>query len=132
MDGLMESSIGSLSSSFSASDSSSSSSADFLDDATSSLNKQPLYQMSSIKAELPIKKGKGLSKYYQGKAQSFTSLSDAKSLEDLVKPVRMPYKKKVKSFKSNGGKLEGERSAPTPLHEIKGSNPPVIPKEGTS
>lgn len=55
MDGLMESSIGSLSSSFSASDSSSSSSADFLDDATSSLNKQTLYQMSSVKAELPIK-----------------------------------------------------------------------------
>lgn len=51
----MESSIGSLSSSFSASDSSSSSSADFLDDATSSLNKQTLYQMSSVKAELPIK-----------------------------------------------------------------------------
>ena len=74
---------------------------------------------------------KGLSKYYQGKAQSFTSLSDAKSLEDLVKPVRTLYKKKVKSFKSNGGKLEGERSAPTPLHESKGlvgSKPPVIPK----
>lgn len=38
---------------------------------------------------------RGLSNYYQGKSQSFTSLASVKSLEDLAKKPN-PYKKRVK------------------------------------
>ncbi|XP_027332644.1 uncharacterized protein LOC113847623 [Abrus precatorius] len=75
------------------SSSSSSSAADQL--ATESLN-----DMSCLFQQLPIKRG--LSKYYQGKAQSFTSLAKVRSLEDLVKPEN-PYNKKLKFCRSYGG-----------------------------
>ncbi|XP_010270792.1 PREDICTED: uncharacterized protein LOC104607004 [Nelumbo nucifera] len=104
--------LGSLSSSSDIScNSSSSSVSDFLDDATSSttsssppgssssseqLAEGPLYEMSPLMKELPFKRG--LSKHFQGKSQSFTSLSDVKCLEDLAKPEN-PYKK-MKSCKS--------------------------------
>lgn len=44
---------------------------------------------------------RGLSKYYQGKAESFTSLEKVRSLEDLVKPENR-YNKKLKCCRSNG------------------------------
>lgn len=47
---------------------------------------------------------RGLSKFYQGKSQSFTSLASVRSLEDLVKPEN-PYNKRLKSCKSYGGGL---------------------------
>jgi len=50
---------------------------------------------------------RGLSKYYQGKAESFTSLEKVRSLEDLVKPEN-PYNKKFKSCRSNNGGVMGE------------------------
>lgn len=50
---------------------------------------------------------RGLSKYYQGKAQSFTSLANVSSLEDLAKPEK-PYNKKLKSCRSYGGGIHGE------------------------
>ncbi|KAJ4973063.1 hypothetical protein NE237_006237 [Protea cynaroides] len=80
----------------------SSSLSDFMDDATtmteSSLsNNGPLYEMSSLMQQLPFKRG--LSKYFQGKSQSFTSLSNVRSMEDLAKPEN-PYNKKLKSCKS--------------------------------
>lgn len=57
---------------------------------------------------------RGLSKYYQGKAQSFTSLAKVNSLEDLVKPEN-PYNKKLKSCRSYGGKMhETQRAKCTP------------------
>jgi hypothetical protein len=40
---------------------------------------------------------RGLSKFYQGKSQSFTSLTNVKSLEDFAKP-ESPYNKKLKSY----------------------------------
>lgn len=49
---------------------------------------------------------RGLSKYYQGKAQSFTSLASVKSIEDLAKKVA-PYRRKIKPCKSYGGGLDG-------------------------
>ncbi|KAK2396009.1 OS3 protein [Trifolium repens] len=61
---------------------------DYDDDKADPLN------MSSLFQQLPIKRG--LSKVYQGKSQSFTSLTNVKSLEDLVKP-ESPYNKKLKS-----------------------------------
>ena len=48
---------------------------------------------------------RGLSKYFQGKSQSFTSLSSVKSIEELVKK-ETPYRKKMKSCRSYGGGLD--------------------------
>lgn len=45
---------------------------------------------------------RGLSKHYQGKSQSFTSLSNVKCIEDLAKKGA-PYSEKMKSCKSYGG-----------------------------
>ena len=42
---------------------------------------------------------RGLSRYYDGKSQSFTSLSDAKCKEDLPKKMS-PYRRKIKPSKS--------------------------------
>lgn len=50
------------------------------------------------------KNRRGLSKHYNGKSQSFTSLSNVRCLEDLAKPEN-PYKKKLKSCRSYGGGL---------------------------
>lgn len=47
---------------------------------------------------------RGLSKHYNGKSQSFTSLSNVRCLEDLAKPEN-PYNKKLKSCRSYGGGL---------------------------
>ncbi|KAK7301955.1 hypothetical protein RJT34_12832 [Clitoria ternatea] len=64
---------------------------------SSSSSDGPLNDMSSLFQQLPIKRG--LSKYYQGKSQSFTSLTNVRSLEDLAKPEN-PYNKRLKSCKS--------------------------------
>ncbi|KAJ7964392.1 Oxidative stress 3 [Quillaja saponaria] len=61
-----------------------------------------LRDMSSLIQQLPIKRG--LSKHYEGKSQSFTSLANVRSLEDLAKPEN-PYNKKLKSCKSYAGGL---------------------------
>ncbi|KAK1285106.1 hypothetical protein QJS10_CPB20g00574 [Acorus calamus] len=88
-------------------------SSDLSEDATSPSSSQnlisngPLYELSSLMAQLPIKRG--LSKYFQGKSQSFTSLSNVRCLEDLVKR-ESPYKKKMKQCKSYGGGLDCHRS----------------------
>ncbi|KAL8102491.1 uncharacterized protein LOC141678616 [Apium graveolens] len=68
------------------------------DDATSSSTSTssisgPLYELSELMDHLPIKRG--LSNFFKGKSQSFTSLASVKSLEDLAKKEN-PYKKKVK------------------------------------
>lgn len=51
---------------------------------------------------------RGLSKYYQGKSQSFTSLASVKSVEDLAKKG-YGYRMRMKSCKSYGGGLDGHR-----------------------
>jgi len=58
-------------------------------------------------AQLPIKRG--LSKFYQGKSQSFTCLSRVKSIEDLPKKEANPYRtrrKLLKESKSYTGGLD--------------------------
>ncbi|XP_071693516.1 uncharacterized protein [Rutidosis leptorrhynchoides] len=60
-------------------------------------NENILGDMSDLLQQLPSKKG--LSKHFQGKSQSFTSLSKVLCLEDLAKPEN-PYNKKLKSCKS--------------------------------
>ncbi|KAG5614076.1 hypothetical protein H5410_013900 [Solanum commersonii] len=69
--------------------------------------KGALQNMSILLQELPFKRG--LSKHYNGKSQSFTSLSNVRSLEDMAKPEN-PYNKKLKSCKSYGVFLEGFKS----------------------
>ncbi|KAK1377668.1 Oxidative stress [Heracleum sosnowskyi] len=71
------------------------------DDATSSSTSTsslsgPLYELSELMDHLPVKRG--LSKFFKGKSQSFTSLASVKSLEDLAKKEN-PYKKRVKRVK---------------------------------
>ncbi|XP_057492617.1 protein OXIDATIVE STRESS 3-like [Actinidia eriantha] len=90
----------------------SSDSSDLMDEATSSLSPSPppssssastaspLHDMSALMNQLPLKRG--LSKHFQGKSQSFTSLSNVRCLEDLAKPEN-PYHKKLRSCKSYGG-----------------------------
>ncbi|CAL9178885.1 unnamed protein product [Musa hybrid cultivar] len=53
-----------------------------------------LFDLSSIMAELPIKRG--LSKYFEGKSQSFGSLSDVRCTEDLAKE-ESPRRTKMKT-----------------------------------
>ncbi|XXG47969.1 hypothetical protein AAC387_Pa02g2525 [Persea americana] len=98
----------------SSSDSMASSSSDLSEDASSftsstpeRLAVSPLYQLSSLMEQLPFKRG--LSKHFQGKSQSFTSLSNVRCLEDLAKPDN-PYKKQMKSRKSYAGGLDSHRS----------------------
>ncbi|KAI8032170.1 hypothetical protein LOK49_LG01G02660 [Camellia lanceoleosa] len=67
---------------------------------SSSVAGGPLHDMSSLMQHLPLKRG--LSNYFQGKSQSFTSLSNVRCLEDLVKPDN-PNNKKLKSCQSYGG-----------------------------
>ncbi|PKU62240.1 uncharacterized protein LOC110095060 [Dendrobium catenatum] len=87
-----------------------SSSSDLMEDANSSPSNDnleeedgSLFEMSNLIAQLPLKRG--LSKHFQGKSQSFSSLCNVRNLEDLAKPDR-PYKKKLKSSKSYGGGLD--------------------------
>ncbi|KAL6224094.1 hypothetical protein ACLB2K_002950 [Fragaria x ananassa] len=97
------------------SSSSCSSSSDLVEDASSSSSSSsngPLYELSELMMHLPIRRG--LSKYYQGKSQSFTSLGGVKSLEDLAKKVAAPYRRKMKPCKSYGGGLDnGQKSYST-------------------
>lgn len=72
------------------SDESSSNSLDTMDESSSlatcsssSSSYQALYNLSELMAELPIKRG--LSKYYEGKSESFTDISKATSVDDLPK-----------------------------------------------
>ncbi|XP_059318535.1 protein OXIDATIVE STRESS 3-like isoform X1 [Lycium ferocissimum] len=91
-------------SSFEDSAGTSSSSIDMVeDDASSSSSSSfgPLYELSELMAQLPIKRG--LSKYYKGKSESFGCLGSAKSLEDLTK-IGNSYNKRMKSCKSLGGR----------------------------
>lgn len=86
----------------------------------------PLQDMSSLIQELPFKRG--LSKHYNGKSQSFASLANARSLEDLAKPEN-PYNKKLKSCKSYGGLMESHGSSTQPAAKSNYSR--LISKKGS-
>ncbi|CAI9110333.1 OLC1v1010339C1 [Oldenlandia corymbosa var. corymbosa] len=102
---------------------SASSSGDNIQLAASQFSSGPLQDMSSLLQELPIKRG--LSRHYNGKSQSFTSLANVTSLEDLAKPEN-PYNKKLKSCRSYGGLFESHGS--TSIHH-KGSSSRLISKK---
>ncbi|XP_018816683.2 uncharacterized protein LOC108988044 [Juglans regia] len=73
-----------------------------------------LNDLSSLLQQLPIKRG--LSKHYEGKSRSFTSLANVKCMEDLVK-VEHPCNKKLKSCKSyvGLGESQSHRSSRPPM-----------------
>ncbi|KAF7831172.1 cell wall integrity and stress response component 1 [Senna tora] len=54
-----------------------------LSDSFEEVTSNPLSDMSSLLHQLPIKRG--LSRHYDGKSRSFTSLASVRSLEDLAK-----------------------------------------------
>ncbi|KAM0950215.1 hypothetical protein DsansV1_C04g0039071 [Dioscorea sansibarensis] len=84
----------------------------------------PLFHMSSLMALLPLKRG--LSNHFQGKSKSFTSLCNARSLEDLVKPERKrAYKKKIKACKSYEGSLDSSKSLTLSLSSITITKKPL-------
>ncbi|KAL9264213.1 OXIDATIVE STRESS 3-like protein [Drosera capensis] len=89
--------------------------------ASSRSTGEDIYDLSELMAELPIKRG--LSKFYQGKSESFTSLARVTSLEDLAKKTS-PYKKRLKACKSYGG-LSNHRTSPSvlPKHTIAKKSP---------
>ncbi|XP_004503497.1 protein OXIDATIVE STRESS 3-like [Cicer arietinum] len=90
-------SICSSSSSSELDDQEASSSPSSLSSSSSSQSNGPLYELSELMNHLPLKRG--LSMFYQGKAQSFSSLGRVQSIEDLAKKERPNYRKKVKSCK---------------------------------
>ncbi|XP_062087578.1 protein OXIDATIVE STRESS 3-like [Humulus lupulus] len=103
-----------------------SSSSDLVDDASSSPSSSgssshhhngPLYELSELMAQLPIKRG--LSKFFQGKSESFTSLSKVMSIEDLAKKEN-PYniKRKMKACKSYAGGLDTHKPYTLPKATI--------------
>ncbi|GAA0170648.1 hypothetical protein Leryth_013857 [Lithospermum erythrorhizon] len=87
----------------------------------------PLKDMSSLFQELPIKRG--LSKHYNGKSQSFTSLANVASVEDLAKPEN-PLNKRLKACKSYGGLIEMHRS--TQPHRSASSSRLISKKASSS
>lgn len=66
---------------------------------------------------------RGLSKYYQGKSQSYTSLSSVRSIEDLAKKEN-PYRRKMKACKSYAGGLD--------IHKAYTLPRPIISKKRAS
>lgn len=90
---------------------------------------EPLYELSELMNQLPIKRG--LSKFYQGKSQSFTSLAKVSSLEDLAKKVRVsPYNnQRMKSCKSYAG-FDGHKFGPKATITKKSSRPSFLSSVG--
>ncbi|KAF1887114.1 hypothetical protein Lal_00046352 [Lupinus albus] len=62
--------------------------------SSSSHSNGPLYELSDLMNHLPIKRG--LSIFYEGKAQSFTCLANVKMIEDLPKKCKS-QRKRMKS-----------------------------------
>ncbi|XP_009346344.1 uncharacterized protein LOC103938069 isoform X1 [Pyrus x bretschneideri] len=109
---------------------SSTSSSDLVDDASSPSTSSScsssfhshgsLLDLTDLMTQLPI--NRGLSKYFEGKCQSFTCLSKVKSIQDLAKK-ESPYnqRKALKGSESYGGGLGSYRSYTHPKAAISKS-----------
>ncbi|KAF5739188.1 Oxidative stress 3 putative isoform 2 [Tripterygium wilfordii] len=75
--------------------------------SSSSSSNGALYQLSELMTHLPIKRG--LSNYFQGKSQSFTSFTSVRSIEDLAKKEN-PYTKRMKTCKSHENGFDTHKS----------------------
>ncbi|XP_062091150.1 protein OXIDATIVE STRESS 3 LIKE 1-like [Humulus lupulus] len=83
---------------------------DSADDEVQSSFKGPLDTMDGLEEVLPIKRG--ISKFYNGKSKSFTSLSDAtsvSSIKDFAKPEN-PYTRKRKNLIARSSLLDKNRT----------------------
>ncbi|PRQ23858.1 hypothetical protein RchiOBHm_Chr6g0266031 [Rosa chinensis] len=58
-------------------------------------NNTRTFDMGALRSSLP-RNQRGLSRYYSGKARSFTCMADVRCLEDLKKPERPDAKKRKK------------------------------------
>ncbi|KAK9060502.1 hypothetical protein SSX86_021206 [Deinandra increscens subsp. villosa] len=113
---------------------SSCSSFDTSDDASSSPSSSSsasdgssVLDLSDLMSHLPIKRG--LSKFYHGKSESFTSLSSVMSIEDLPKMIKNPYNRlrKMKSnCKSYGGGLDNFKTHTLPKPVISKKFSPFL------
>ncbi|KAL1551597.1 hypothetical protein AAHA92_19418 [Salvia divinorum] len=90
------------------------------DDASSSSS---LCDLSEIMEQLPIKRG--LSQFYQGKSESFTSLSRVTSIEDLMKKsaAAAPSRRNLKASKSCGNGLHSYKMYTLPKAAISKKSP---------
>ncbi|KAJ8541869.1 hypothetical protein K7X08_016735 [Anisodus acutangulus] len=94
------------------------------DDASSSSSSfGPLYELSELMAQLPIKKG--LSKYYQGKSQSYGHLGSVMSLKDLAKEGNS-YNKRMKLCKSLDGRKRSSFAPKSTITKKFYSRRPII------
>ncbi|XP_066319209.1 protein OXIDATIVE STRESS 3-like [Miscanthus floridulus] len=72
-----------------------------LEDDASSSSGSDRFEMSALMTQLPFKRG--LSRFFEGKSQTFASLAAVGSLEDLPKPAA---RKRLKPSRSCGGALD--------------------------
>ncbi|KAL5788634.1 hypothetical protein ACOSP7_005583 [Xanthoceras sorbifolium] len=73
------------------------------------------FDMGVMRTNLPQKK-RGLSRYYSGKARSFTCMADVRSVEDLKKQEH-PDTKKRKKYSLNGKDMQ--RQVPIPPYPCR-------------
>ncbi|MED6132048.1 hypothetical protein PIB30_015624 [Stylosanthes scabra] len=123
---ISEDTMGSLCSSYSSSELAEDASSSSSSSSSSHSKIGPLYELSELMDHLPIKRG--LSMFYKGKAQSFTSLARVQSIEDLPKKgINTSYSKRMKSCKSYAGGLDLDTH-----NKISFSPKPTISKKTTS
>ncbi|XP_047951953.1 protein OXIDATIVE STRESS 3 LIKE 2-like [Salvia hispanica] len=94
------------------------------DDATtssSSSSSSSLFEFTDLMAQLPIKRG--LSKFYNGRSESFGSLRSVESVEDLKKKERQHSSKRMKVSKSYGNR---HSLSPNPTIAKRSSSPNTI------
>lgn len=82
----------------------------------------PLYELSSLLAQLPVRRR--LSKYYQGKSQSFTSISAATCLQDLGKEATYNMRMKTcKSYTAGSGMNQRSNHSPRTCNKMIAKRP---------
>ncbi|KAJ7543855.1 hypothetical protein O6H91_09G077900 [Diphasiastrum complanatum] len=86
--------------------------------------RSPLDHMNPLEDSLPIKRG--LSRFFNGKSRSFTSLADVSSVNDLAKPEN-PYAKKRKWLHGRGRDNRIRIGHPPICHSLSGSSKKCLP-----
>ncbi|KAI3861657.1 hypothetical protein MKW98_000609 [Papaver atlanticum] len=80
------------------------------------------FNMNELRTNLPQNR-RGLSRYYSGKSQSFTCLSDVQSVEDLKKQQAPDQAKKRKKYSSKQGGSSAASMVPRlPCRRVLSSN----------
>ncbi|KAI3959077.1 hypothetical protein MKX01_023753 [Papaver californicum] len=80
------------------------------------------FNMNELRTNLPQNR-RGLSRYYSGKSQSFTCLSDVQSIEDLKKQQAPDQaKKRKKNSSKQGGSSVASMVPRLPCRRVLSSN----------